>query len=93
MPADRIDQAVRRLSPEPVVCWCNGQSLESRYSSSTTSAGAFGGRAAGVAVLHHQGSCTKQATSHRRPAAFHRPARPRMLFLGLPCWDAQNRII
>jgi hypothetical protein len=54
MPADRIDQAVRRLSPEPVVCWCNGQSLESRYSSSTTSAGAFGGRAAGAAVLHHQ---------------------------------------
>lgn len=54
MPASRIDEAVRQLSPEPVVCWCNGQSLESRYSSSTASAGASAGRAAGAAVLRHQ---------------------------------------
>jgi hypothetical protein len=54
MPADRIEEAVRRFSPEPLLCWCNGQSLESRYSASTTSAGAFGGRAAGAAVLRHQ---------------------------------------
>ena len=54
MPADRIDEAVRRFSPEPLLCWCNGQSLESRYSSSVTSAGSFGGRTAGAAVLHRQ---------------------------------------
>jgi hypothetical protein len=54
MPASRIDQAVRRLSPEPLLCWCNGQSLESRYSSSVTPAGAAGGRAAGAAVLRYQ---------------------------------------
>jgi hypothetical protein len=54
MPADRIDEAVRRFSPEPLLSWCNGQSLESRYSSSITSAGAFGGKAAGTAVLRHQ---------------------------------------
>ena len=53
MPADRIDAAVRRLSPEPLVCWCNGQSLESRYSQSATSAGAPGG-AVGAGVLRHQ---------------------------------------
>ena len=54
MPASRIDEAVRRFSPEPLLCWCNGQSLESRYSSSTTSAGASGGRAVGAAVLRRQ---------------------------------------
>jgi len=54
MPASRIDEAVRRFSPEPVLCWCNGQSLESRYSSSVTSAGASGGRAAGAGVLRYQ---------------------------------------
>lgn len=54
MPADRIDEAVRRLSPEHVLCWCNGQSLESRYLSSTTFGGAPGGRVAGAAVLRHQ---------------------------------------
>jgi hypothetical protein len=54
MPASRIDEAVRRLSPEPLLCWCNGQSLESRYSSSVTPAGASAGRATGAAVLHHQ---------------------------------------
>ena len=54
MPADRIDQALRRLSPEPLVCWCNGQSLESRYSPSTAPAGEPGGQAAGAAVLRHQ---------------------------------------
>ena len=54
MPADRIDEAVQRFSPDPVLCWCSGQSLESRYSSSTTSAGALGGRAVGAAVLRHQ---------------------------------------
>jgi hypothetical protein len=54
MPASRIDEAVRRFSPEPVLCWCNGQSLESRYSSSVTSAEAPGGRAAGAGVLRYQ---------------------------------------
>ena len=54
MPASRIDEAVRRFSPEPLSCWCNGQSLESRYSPSVTPAGASGGRAAGAAVLRHQ---------------------------------------
>jgi hypothetical protein len=54
MPASRIEEAVRRLSPEPLLCWCNGQSLESRYSSSVTSAGSLGGGAAGAAVLRHQ---------------------------------------
>ncbi len=54
MPADRIDEAVRRFSPEPVLCWCDGQSLESRYSSSATSARSPGGRTAGAAVLSHQ---------------------------------------
>lgn len=54
MPASRIDEAVRRFSPEPLLCWCNGQSLESRYSSSVTHAGASGGRVAGAVVLHYQ---------------------------------------
>ena len=54
MPASRIDEAVRRLSPEPLLCWCNGQSLESRYSSSVSPAGSAGGQAAGAAVLRYQ---------------------------------------
>src|SRR5712692_11578553 len=54
MPASRIADAVQRFSPEPVLCWCNGQSLESRYSSSTTGAGGLAGRAVGGAVLRHQ---------------------------------------
>ena len=41
--------------PEPVVCWCLGQSLESRYSSSTTGAGgAAAGKLIGAGVLHHK---------------------------------------
>ena len=54
MPASQIDEALRRLSPEPLVCWCNGQSLEARYSSSVAPAGASGGQTAGAAVLRHQ---------------------------------------
>jgi hypothetical protein len=55
MPASRIDAALRELAPEPVVCWCNGQSLESRYSSSAGSGGAEAlGKLIGTGVLRHQ---------------------------------------
>jgi hypothetical protein len=39
MPSSRIDASVREFSPESILCWCNGQSLESRYSSSVGGGG------------------------------------------------------
>jgi hypothetical protein len=30
MPARNIEAAVRKFAPDPVLCWCNRQSLESR---------------------------------------------------------------
>src|SRR5215471_2322051 len=55
MPASRIDAALQEFSPEPVLFWCNGQSLESRYSSSTGFGGAAAaGKLVGVGVLRHQ---------------------------------------
>ena len=52
MPASRIDETLRSLIPEPVICWSNGQSLESRYSSSG-GAGGIGGMI-GKAILRRQ---------------------------------------
>jgi hypothetical protein len=55
MPASRIDAALTEFAPEPVLCWCNGQSLESRYSSSAGFGGAEAvAKLAGVGVLRHQ---------------------------------------
>jgi len=48
MSARHVDEAVRRFSPEPVICWCNGISEEARHSSSVGGGG--GGEAIGKAV-------------------------------------------
>src|SRR5215472_2739266 len=54
MPSSRIDAALRELAPEPVVCWCNGQSLESRYSSAGSGGAEAIGKLIGAGVLRHQ---------------------------------------
>ncbi len=55
MPASRIVAALREFAPEPVLCWCNGQSLESRYSASTGPGGAeAAGKLGGAGVLRYQ---------------------------------------
>ncbi len=55
MPAANIERSLSEWAPEPIVAWCNGQSLESRYFSSVPApvGGAAGGIGAG-AVLRHQ---------------------------------------
>ena len=101
MPAGRIDQAVRRLSPDSVVCWCNGQRLESRYSASTAYAGAAGGRRPGRPVLRHQRGKARPgnavpmprfpvaAVSARRIYLFRGPAPDKEAFAVLPQDQAQ----
>lgn len=55
MPATRIEAALKEFAPEPVICWCNGQSMESRYSSSAGLGGAeAAGKLIGAGVLRHQ---------------------------------------
>jgi hypothetical protein len=71
MPASRIEAALREFVPEPVVCWCSGQSLESRYSASTGSVGTGGaGKAAGAGILAFQ---LRRA---RRPGQVNMPRFP-----------------
>jgi hypothetical protein len=55
MPAANIERSLAERVPGPVLAWCNGQSLESRYSTSVPApvAGAAG-RVGGAAVLRHQ---------------------------------------
>jgi hypothetical protein len=67
MPANRIDEALRSLIPEPVICWLNGQSLESRYSSSG-GAGGIGG-AIGKAILRRQLGKARLPGAVRMPRA------------------------
>jgi hypothetical protein len=68
MPARNIDAAVRHFAPEHVLCWCNGQSLESRYSSSAGGGGAAAaGKAVGTAVLGQRLARARAARAVRMP--------------------------
>lgn len=68
MPASRIDSSVRAFAPEPVLCWCNGQSLESRYSSSVAGGGAAAtGRAIGNAMLRRKAGRARLINAVRMP--------------------------
>jgi hypothetical protein len=55
MPAINIERSLTERVAEPILAWCNGQSLESRYSSSVPSVvGGAPARIAGAGVLRHQ---------------------------------------
>jgi hypothetical protein len=61
MPAARIEAALRERVSEPLICWCNGQSLESRYSTSAPprAGGAVPNAGAGVILRHQLGKATR----------------------------------
>jgi hypothetical protein len=69
MSVAKIESAVREFSPEPVVCWCNGQSLESRYSSSAAGGGAAGAAGAGIgrAILRRRLEKARPANAEPMP--------------------------
>jgi hypothetical protein len=68
MPASKIESALTEFSPEPVLCWCNGQSLESRYSSSAgPGGGAAAGKLIGRGILRHQLAKAKPAPAEPMP--------------------------
>ncbi len=69
MPARNIESAVREFSPEPVLCWCNGQSLESRYSSPAVGGGAAGEVGAGIgrAILRRRLDKARPASAEPMP--------------------------
>jgi hypothetical protein len=68
VPAARVNEAVQACVPEPVLCWCLGQSLESRYSSSTgTVGGAAAGKLIGGGVLHHNLGKERLGDAFRMP--------------------------
>jgi hypothetical protein len=54
MPVSRIEAALKEFAPEPVLCWCNGQSLESRYSSSVGGGADVIAKLAGVGILRFE---------------------------------------
>ena len=71
MPVSRIEAALKEFAPEPVLCWCNGQSLESRYSSSV----GFGGAEA-LAKVAAVGILRFQLGKARLPGAVRMPRFP-----------------
>jgi hypothetical protein len=70
-----LESTIYQFSPEPVLCWCNGQSLESRYSQvrgAGAGAGAAGAIGAGIARTISQ----RQLGKARLPDAELLPAHP-----------------
>jgi hypothetical protein len=55
MSAGKTEAALKSVSPEPILCWCYGQSLEARYSArSAGGAAGAAGAAIGQAVLNRR---------------------------------------
>jgi hypothetical protein len=55
MPADNIERSLVERIPEPVLAWCNGQSMESRYSPSVRGpVGVPAAQVGATGVLRHQ---------------------------------------
>lgn len=73
MPSSRIDASVREFSPEPILCWCNGQSLESRYSSSV---GGGGGAAVAAGKLIGNAALRRKLGKARLVEAVRMPRFP-----------------
>ena len=66
MPARKIAVAIAEYAPEPILRWCNGLSLEARYTSSA-GGGAAAGKAIGNALLRRQLTRARLGTAVRMP--------------------------
>jgi hypothetical protein len=64
MSVAKTEAALQSASPEPILCWCYGQSLESRYSNRGGAAGA----AAGGGVAGLVGASIARSIMNRRLA-------------------------
>jgi hypothetical protein len=70
MSAGKIEAALKSVSPEPILCWCYGQSLEARYSArSAGGAAGAAGAAIGQAVLSRRLAKVRSADAVPLPAA------------------------
>jgi hypothetical protein len=69
------ESAVHQFSPEPVLCWCNGQSLESRYSQAR-GAGAGAGAAGAIGAAIAGKISQRQLRKARLPDAELMPTHP-----------------
>jgi hypothetical protein len=70
MSVRKTEAALKSVSPEPILCWCYGQSLEARYSArSAGGAAGAAGAAIGQAVLNRRLAKVRSADAVPLPPA------------------------